>query len=176
MSKMKNSGETRSYKRNNSFSERTPTKRRAGLVSDKAQTLPRGMARHTVTVKPATSFEYRYKSAAGRERVIHLERGALETRGGSPQTVLAFRAGVSPLENPTRGGFFTDPDSIPLSAEASILIRGGVSGDSIVCRSFGSFDGLNVTLAIFRENSDGSIERILREDIQDADEHTFLIP
>jgi hypothetical protein len=64
----------------------------------------------------------------------------------------------------------------PMSAEATLLIEGGVSGDAIICRSFGSFAGLKVTLTIYRENPDGSIERILTEDIQDADEHTFRIP
>ena len=176
MSKMKKSDKSPSSRRNNPFSKPAQTKRRANLASAKARALPRGMVRHIVTVQPATSFVYRYESSAGNARVIHLERGALEFRGGSPQTVFAFRAGVSPIENPTTGGFFTDPDSIPLSAEAIILIKGGVSGDSIICRSFGSFDGLRVTLTIFRENSDGSIDRILQEDIQDADEHTFLIP
>jgi hypothetical protein len=90
--------------------------------------------------------------------------------------VLSFRAGASPGERPTRGGFFTSPDSIPLAAQAIVLIEGGVSGDSIVCRSFGSFAGLKVTLTISRENPDGSVGRILQEEIQDADEHTFLIP
>jgi hypothetical protein len=142
----------------------------------KARTLLPGMVRHIVTVQPATSFEYRYESSTGTARVIHLERGALESRGAQPTEVLAFRAGVSPGENPTRGGFFTSPDSVNLTAESHILIEGGVSGDSIICRSYGSFAGLKVTLAIYRENPDGSIERILQEDIQDADEHTFAIP
>lgn len=176
MSKKNKSNKTPESRRNNPLSKPTPTKRRANPASTKIPTLPRGTARHIVTVQPATSFEYRYKSASGRDRVIFLERGALESRDGSLQTVTAFRAGVSPGENSTRGGFFTSPDSIPLSAEATIRIRGGIPGDSIICRSFGSFDGLKVTLRIFRENSDGSIERILQEDIQDADEHTFLIP
>ena len=176
MPKMKKSDNTRSSGRNNPLSKPTQTKRRANPASAKARALPRGMVRHIVTVKPATSFEYRYESSAGNARVIHLERGALESRGGSPQRVLSFRAGVSPGEKPTRGGFFTSPDSILLSAEATILIERGISGDSIVCRSFGSFDGLKVTLTIFRENADGSIGLILQEDIQDANEHKFLIP
>jgi hypothetical protein len=134
------------------------------------------MVRHTVRVEPATSFDFRYASSAGDPRVIHLERGALESLDGSTPQVTAFRTVVSPGEKPTSGGFFTSPDSIPLSAEAIILIEGGVSGDSIICRSFGSFAGLKVTLTIFRENSDGSIARILQEEIQDADEHTFAIP
>ena len=172
MSKMKN--DNKSSKPNNPLSEPTPTEGRANPAY--ADTLPKGTAKHIVTVQPATGFEYRYKSSTGMERVIHLERGALEARGGSPEAVLAFRAGVSPIEKPTRGGFFTSPDSIPLRAEAFILIEEGVPGDSIICRSSGSFDGLKVTLEIFRQNSDGSIERILQEEIQDADEHTFLIP
>ncbi len=141
-----------------------------------ARALPAGMVRHILTVQPATSFEYRYESSAGGVRVIHLERGALESRGGQPKEVLAFRAGVSPGEAPTRGGFFTSPDSIDLIAQAHLLIEGGVSGDSLICRSFGSWDGLRVVLAVYRENSDGSIEQIVRESIQDADEHTFRIP
>jgi hypothetical protein len=142
----------------------------------KARTLLTGMARHIVTVQPATGFEYRYESSSGTARVIHLERGALESQDGQPAEVLAFRAGVSPGDNPTRGGFFTSPDSVDLRAEAYIRIEGGVSGDSIICRSLGSFSGLTVTLAIYRENQDGSVERILQEDIEDANEHKFAIP
>jgi hypothetical protein len=108
--------------------------------------------------------------------VIHLERGALESPSGNSAEILSFRAGVSPGDTPTRGGFYTSPDSVNLRAEAHILIEGGVSGDYVICRSFGSFDGLKVTLTIYRENPDGSIEQILREAIQDADEHKFPIP
>lgn len=176
MAKMKKSDKTLNSKPNNPLSKPTQTKRRANPASAKARSLLREMVRHILTVQPATSFEYRYESSGGDARIIHLERGALEPRNGSPQTVLSFRAGVSPAENPTRGGFFTSPDSLPLSAEAIILIEEGITGDSIICRSFGSFDGLKVTLTIFRENTNGSISRILQEDIQDADEHTFLIP
>jgi hypothetical protein len=134
------------------------------------------MARHIVTVQPATSFDYRYESAAGEARVIHLERGALESKDGSPQSALSFRAVVSPGEKPTSGGFYTSPDSIPWSAEVMILIEGGASGDSIICRSLGSFDGLKVTFTVYRENQDGSIGQILRKEIRDADKHRFLIP
>ena len=145
----------------------------------KARTLSAGMVRHILTVQPATSFEYRYESSGGDRRVIHLERGALESRGTQPKEVMAFRAGVSGLiegDPPTRGGFFTSPDSIDLIEEAHLLIEGGVPGDSLICRSYGSWEGLRVTLTIYRENSDGSIERILQEAIQDADEHTYQIP
>jgi hypothetical protein len=90
--------------------------------------------------------------------------------------VVVFRAGVSPAESPTQGGFFTSPDSINLRAESHILIEAGVSGDFVICRSFGSVAGLKVTLAIYRENQDGSIEQILQEHIQDADEHRFQLP
>ena len=174
MSKTKKSAKPRISERNNPLAKQTPTKRRADPA---LASLPRGMVRHILTVQPATSFQYRYESSAGGARVIHLERGALEMRGGSePAPVESFRAGVFPGERPTRGGFFTSPDSLPLSAEATILIDGGVSGDSIICRSLGSFDGLKVTLRIFREDEGGGISRILQEDIEDADEHTFPIP
>ena len=173
MPKMKKSDKPRISRVSNPLSKQTQTKRRANPAS---ATLPRRMVRHILTVQPATSFQYRYQSSAGNARVIHLERGALEPIGGEPPAVSSFRAGVFPGEKPTRGGFFTSPDSIPLSAQATILIERGVSGDSIICRSLGSFDGLNVTLRIFRENDDGSISRILEEVIEDADEHTFLIP
>lgn len=135
-----------------------------------------GTVKHIVTVQPATGFEYRYQSSTGSVRVIHLERGALESRGGGATEVLSFRAGVSPIDNPTRGGFFTSPDSIPMIAEAHILIDGGVASDLLICRSFGSWNGLQVTLKVFRENEDGSTSQILQEQIQNADEHTFLIP
>jgi hypothetical protein len=134
------------------------------------------MVRHILALQPATVFEYRYKSSAGEARVIHLERGALEFGEEAPQTVLSFRATVFPGEKPTSGGFFTSPDSLNLTAQATVLIEGGISGDSITCRSFGSFDGLKVTLQIFRENEDGSVGRILQEEIRDAEEHTFTIP
>ncbi len=174
MSKTKKSAASRTSGRNNPLTKQTPTKRRADPA---LATLPPGMVRHILAVQPATGFEYRYVSSAGAARVIHLERGALELRGGGePAAVAAFRAGVFPGENPTRGGFFTSPDSIPLSAEATLLIEGGVSGDSIICRSLGSFDGLKVTLRIFREDEGGGISRILQEDIEDANEHTFPIP
>jgi hypothetical protein len=142
----------------------------------KARTRLTGMVRHIVTVQPATGFEYRYESSAGNARVIHLERGALESADAQSAEVMSFRAGVSPGENPTRGGFFTSPDSIALRAEAHILIEGGVSGDLIICQSLGSWNGLKVTLKVFRENDDGSIGLILQEDIQDANEHSFKIP
>lgn len=161
----------KSSKPNNPLSEPTPTEGRANLAYGD---LPKGTAKHIVKVQPATGFEYRYTSSTGMERVIHLERGALEPIGGSPEEVFAFRATVSPIGKPTRGGFFTTPDSIPLRAEAFILIEEGVPGDSIICRSLGSFAGLRVTLEIFRQDSTGT-QRILKEEIQDADEHTFLI-
>jgi hypothetical protein len=142
----------------------------------KGRALPSGMVRHIVTVQPATSFEYRYESSTGTARVIHLERGALEPQGSQPEELFSFRAGVSPGETPTRGGFFTSPDSVNLRAEGHILIEGGVSGDSIICQSLGSYAGLTVSLTIFRENSDGSIEQILQEQMRDALEHTFAIP
>jgi len=137
---------------------------------------PAGMVKHIVTVQPATGFEYHYYSSTGVARVIHLGQGALEAHLEDETEVLAFRAGVSPIEKPMRGGFFTSPDSVKLRAEAHIFIESGDSGDSIVCRSFGSWNGLKVTLTIYRENSDGSVGQILQEDIQDADEHTFPIP
>ncbi len=130
---------------------------------------------HILTVYPATAFEYRFQSSAGSNRVFHLERGALESSGIDSVEVSSFRAGVSPIENPTRGGFFTSPDSILLTAHAHITIDGSVSGDSIVCRSLGSWDGLKITLKIFRENPDRGIGLVLQEDIQDSDEHTFIL-
>jgi hypothetical protein len=133
------------------------------------------MTRHILRLEPATAFEYRYESPKGIARIIYLERGALESGTGAAQPVTSFRTTVSPAAEPTRGGFFTSPDSIPLIAEAIILIEKGASGDSIVCRSFGSFDGLRVTLTIFRD-SGGGISRILSEDIQDANENRFSIP
>lgn len=160
----------------NPLAEPTQTDRRADAASARAHALPPGTAAHIVTLEPATGFEFRYQSTAGDARVLRLERGALESKSGSPAEVLAFRAGVSPREKPIRCGFYTSPDSIPLSAVAMILIDKGVSGDSIICRSYGSYAGLKVTLTIYRENEDGSIQRILKEDIQDADEHTFKIP
>jgi hypothetical protein len=176
VSETKKSKQTRIHPHNNPLSEQTRTETRAAPASAGARSLPRGMVRHILKLQPATGFEYRYQSSAGDARIIHLERGALESGIGSPSEVSSFRAGVSPGERPTSGGFFTSPDSIPMSAEATILIEAGVSGDSIICRSFGSFDGLSVTLTIFRENEDGSISRILQENIQDANEHTFPIP
>src|SRR4051812_26629098 len=124
MPKIKKSTKSRISERDNPLSKQTPTKRRADPA---LATLPPGMVRHILTVQPATSFQYRYESSAGDARVIYLERGALELRGGEPATVESFRVGVSPGEKPTSGGFFTSPDSIPLSAEATILIEGGVS-------------------------------------------------
>jgi hypothetical protein len=154
-----------------------PTQTRSRRDSPAAsRRLPRGTARHILRVEPATSFEYRYESPRGNARIIHLERGALESLAGAPQAVRSFRITVSPAASPTRAGIFTSPDSIALTAEAIVLIEGGASGDSIICRSFGSFDGLKVTLTIFSENDDGSISRILREEIEDANEHRFLIP
>ena len=176
MSETKKSNQTRMYPANDPLFEPTPTERRADQASAGARTVPGGMVEHSLKLQPATGFEFRYESSAGAARVIHLERGALESNTASPSEVLSFRATVSPAENPTRVGFFTSPDSIPMSAEAIILIEGGISGDSIICRSFGSFDGLRVNLRIFRTNEDGSISRILQEDIQDANEHRFPIP
>lgn len=163
-------------KKKNPLAERAKTDRRADAAAAKSSPIPSGAAVHMVTVEPATSFDFRYESAAGVPRVIRLERAALESKGASPSEVLAFRAGVSPREKPTTGGFYTSPDSIPMSAEATTIIEGGVSGDSIICRSYGSFAGLKVVLTIYRENPDGSIERILREEIKDANEHKFKIP
>lgn len=134
------------------------------------------MERLIIKVQPATSFDYRFVSSGGDARIFHLERGALEPIGGSAQTVLSFRAGAYPGEAPTQGGFFTSPDSIPMTAEAHIVVEEGASGDSIICRSYGSWEGLSVTLTIYREEPDGSIRRILLEEIHDADEHTFVIP
>lgn len=159
----------------NPLAERTKTDKRADAAGTKSR-VPGRSAVHIVKVQPATGFEFRYQSSAGEVRVIRLERGALESKDATPSAVLAFRAGVSPREKPTRCGFFTSPDSIPMSAEATVIIDGGVSGDSIVCRSYGSVAGLQVALTIYRENDDGSIQQILKEDIHDADEHTFRIP
>jgi hypothetical protein len=90
--------------------------------------------------------------------------------------VIAFRAGVYPGEDPKQGGFYTSPDSVALTAWATILIEGAISGDSLICRSLGSWQGLKVTVKLYRENSDGSISLILTKDVQDADEHNFPIP
>jgi hypothetical protein len=137
---------------------------------------PKGWVRFILTVEPATGFQYRVESSAGAGRRLRLERGALESRSGRPAEVLAFRAGVYPGEDAKQGGFYTSPDSIPLRAEAHILIEGAASGDSLVCRSLGSWEGLKVTLKLYRENPDGSISLILTQEIKDADEHKFPIP
>ena len=68
----------------------------------KARSLRTGMVRHIVTVQPATGFEYRYESSSGTARVIHLERGAHESRGGQPAELLAFGLGF-PQEKTRRG-------------------------------------------------------------------------
>lgn len=141
----------------------------------KVRPLKVGAVRHVLTLKPATGFEYHYESASGSPRVLHLERGAVEAGGLQAAEVLSFRAGVSPSDAPTRGGFYTSPDSVALQAEAHIVIDGGVSGDSLICRSFGSWNGLHVRLQVFRWNPDDSLSLILQEDIQDANEHTFRI-
>lgn len=142
------------------------------LTSDTPPTA--GLVEHVVRIEPATGFEYRFFSPAGDARIIHLERGAVEF--GQPTEVGAFRAGVSPIEKPTRGGFFTSPDYIDIKAEAIIWIEGGASGDSIVCISHGSFFDVEVTLSLFRTNPDGSTSRVLQETIKDDEEHSFKIP
>jgi hypothetical protein len=122
--------------------------RRPHRTSDTPATA--GLVEHVVRIEPATGFEYRFFSPAGDARIIHLERGAVEF--GQPTEVGAFRAGVSPIEKPTRGGFFTSPDYIDIKAEAIIWIEGGASGDSIVCMSYGSYFDVEVTLSLFRTN------------------------
>jgi hypothetical protein len=137
---------------------------------------PQGWVRHILTVEPATGFQYRFESAASAARRLRLERGALESDSGRPAEVLAFRAGVYPGDDAKQGGFFTSPDSVPLKAWATILIEGPTSGDFLVCRSLGSWQGLKVTVKLYRENPDGSIALILTQDLTDADEHKFPIP
>ena len=155
----------------------TPTFVSAGSqVNAGTQSAPKGAVRHIFTVEPATGFQFRFRSPAGDARRLHLEREALENNSSRQAEVIAFRAGAYPGEDPTEGGFFTSPDSIPLIASATILIGGAISGDSLICRSFGSWNGLHVTFKLYRENPDGSIGFILTGNLKDADEHTFAIP
>jgi len=176
MPKKKASSNTRIHKQDNKLSQRMLTNRWIKSAFAKTRTLLPGMVRHMVMVQPATSFDFRYESSGGNARVIHLERGALELEGGNPPAVTSFRAVVYPGDNPTQGAFYTSPNFIPMIAQAHILIENGIPGDSIICRSYGSSDGLKVTLSIYRETSSGSIGQILKQEIQDADEHKFLIP
>jgi hypothetical protein len=138
--------------------------------------VPGGWVRYILTVAPATSFDYRFESTAGVKRGLRLERGALESESGQSASVTAFRAGVYPAEDAKEGGFYTSPDSVTLTAWAIILTEGVISGDSLVCTSLGSWQGLEVTLKLYRENPDGSISLILTERISDANEHRFPIP
>lgn len=156
----------------------TPTLPKKGTraAAGARSSTPKGWVRYILTVEPATGFQYRFQSSAGADRRLRLERGALESRSGRPAEVLAFRAGVYPGEDAKQGGFYTSPDSIPLAAEAHLLIEGAASGDFLVCRSLGSWDGLKVTLNLYREDPDGSISLILTQELKDADEHKFPTP
>lgn len=155
----------------------TPTLPSKGTRADATSppATPKGWVRHFLVVEPATGFQYRFESKAGNRRGLRLERGALEKRtGGGQAEVLAFRAGA--YDDTKQGGFFTSPDSIPLLAQAIILIEGATSGDFLVCRSFGSWQGLEVTVNLYREEPDGSGTLLLTETIKDADEHKFPLP
>jgi hypothetical protein len=156
----------------------TPTLPSKGTkaAAGRSSSVPKGWVRHILTVEPATGFQYRFESAAGAARRLRLERGALESGAGRPAEVLAFRAGVYPGDDAKQGGFYTSPDSVPLKAWATILIEGAISGDSLVCRSLGSWQGLKVTAKLYREAPDGGITLILTEELMDADEHKFPIP
>jgi len=150
-----------------------PTELSAGSQASAApRSAPKGWVRHIFTVEPATGFQYRFESSPGTARRLHLERGALENNSVNPAEVYAYRAGVYPGESPTQGGFYTSPDSIPLIAWGTILIEGAASGDVLICRSLGSWDGLKVTFKLYRDGSG----LILSGDLADADEHTFTIP
>jgi hypothetical protein len=160
---------------NDPLVKRAQTKRKATPATARARTT--STVQHILTVNPATSFQYRFESSTGARRIIHLERGAVEPPGASTVPVASFRAGVYPGgPAPTQGGFYTSPDSVNLIAQAILHIEGIVAGDSLICRSLGSWNGLKVTVELFREYSDGSIGRILHEEIQDADAHTYTLP
>jgi hypothetical protein len=140
------------------------------------ETPPAGLIAYSLQLTPATGFRFHFESNGGDRRVFYFERGALEADIGESPAVYAFRAGGFPGDKPTRGGFFTSPDSINMHAVAHILLEGGASGDSFVCLSYGSWAGLEVKLTLSRFDPDGGSELILQETIRDADEHSFKIP
>lgn len=129
-----------------------------------------------LTLQPATSFVYRFESPTGGVRELRLERGALERHNQPSAVVDAFRAGAFPADAATYGGFYTSPDSIPLTAEAMFVIKDAMPGDVVIYRSLGSWDGLTVTIKLYRQDVNGALGLILQSVIQDGDEHTFAIP
>ena len=140
----------------------------AATAEDRA--IPPGTAVHLVAVDPATHFDFRYQSREGVARVIRLKVASLTANSAEPHQIEQFHASVHPEGKPTICTFFTLPESIAMSARAIVLIEGGISGDRIICRSLGSVAGLKVTVRIIRNGED-----ILREEIQDTNEHKFQI-
>jgi hypothetical protein len=139
--------------------------------------LPVGWVGYLIHVRPATSFDFHFESSTGAMRPLRLERGALETEVGDTSTAItSFRAVAYPEVAETQVGFYTSPDSVPMTAEADVSVYGSVSGDSFVCTSEGSWNGLVVTVTVFRVNSDGSITQIIQQNIQDANQHRYQIP
>ena len=143
-------------------------------VSSKRLAMP-ALQEFIISIQPATMFIFKFKSSAGVKRVFQLEYIGLESIGSPVPPFEFFRAGGDSAENTTEAGFVTSSESIPMAAQAHILVDGGLSGDSIVCRSLGSFEGLSVTLTIDRVEIAGSPTRLLKKEIHDDSEHTFLI-
>jgi len=138
--------------------------------------VPNGFVGYILALQPATDFDFQSKSSAGALRVMSLERGALESTGATPTAIDAFRTEAYPPTAATDVGFFTSPDSVSMSAQAFVWVQGSVPGDTLVCTSLGSWNGLAVTFTLSRENADGSINQILKETINDAQRHAYPIP
>jgi hypothetical protein len=128
------------------------------------------MAVHFVAIRPATHFDFRYQSRDGEARVIHLDLANLTADSEELHSVEQFYASVHPRDRPTLCTFYTLPETIPMSAAAVVCIEGGVPGDSIICHNYSRLAGLKVDLRIIRGGVD-----ILRENIEDTDEHKFMI-
>ena len=132
---------------------------------------PAGTVVHFVSINPATHFDFRYQSREGVPRIIHLQLASLVAHPEQIHQVEQFHASVHPRDKPRLCTFYTLPESIKMSAQAIILIEGGIPGDTIICHSHGSFAGLKVNVRILRNQ-----ENILTKDIQDTHEYKFRIP
>jgi len=113
------------------------TDRRADPASAKTRTSVRNGA-HILKVQPATGSSIAQSSAAMRESYTLSAVLSSPDRLAVRSEIISSRS--FPRRNPNKGAFSLHPTR-PLSAEATILIEGGVQGIQSFAARFRSFDG-----------------------------------